>query len=121
MIEVTGVDLVKLAKKAYDLSRPQGLGFLNFTPKPLTDEEAGKLVRKDDPLNPLDMDYVHGRSIKLTVSKKGDKLFLKDNWYDHTDYQYRELLESVGVTAPVPTKHNVSCNCIECAREHGRS
>ena len=35
MIDVTGIDLVEFAKKVYELSVPQGMGILHFTPQAL--------------------------------------------------------------------------------------
>ena len=113
MINVTGIDLVKFAKKAYELSSPQGLGFLHFTPKPLSDEEAESLVRPDE-LYPLDMDYVRGRSIKLHVRKEDGKLLIDDSWYDHMNAQFKELLGSVGIEIDPTGKHGCACNCGDC-------
>lgn len=114
MIDVTGVDLVALAKKAYELSSPQGLGISHFTPEPLTDEEVRRLVERKK-CYPLSMDYVKGRSIKLHVRREGDRLFVSESWYDHTKEQYRELLQSVGIEIDITTyKHGVACNCKDC-------
>jgi hypothetical protein len=122
MIDVTGIDLVELAKEAYRLSVPQGLGLLHFTPEPLSNEEARSLVRPDDPY-PLDMDYCKGRSIKLHVRKeRNGRLTLDDSWYDHTDDQYRRLLNSVGIVTPdlAPQFHGHSCNCKDCIANRGK-
>ena len=114
MIEITGTNLIELAKKAYELSSPQGLGFLHYQSGSLTDEEAKLLVREEDSFSPLGMDYVRGRAVKLDVIKKGRKLFLSDSWYDHTDDQYKELLSSIGAKSNNLDKHSVACNCAEC-------
>lgn len=117
MIDITGIDLVKLAQKAYSLSVPQGLGFLPYTPEPLSEEEAKSLVRETSPWSPLDIDYIKGRSIKLCVRREEDgRLTLQDSWYDHTDEQYKELLSSLGIVAPTQEEHNLSCNCISCQK-----
>lgn len=114
MINCTGVDLVKLAQEAYRLSSPQGLGFLHFTEEPLSEEEAKQYIQ-DTSYCVLDMDYVHGRAVKLTILKgENNTLNLKDSWYDHTDEQYKELLDSVGIEMPMPAEHGCACNCIEC-------
>ena len=107
MIKITGCDLIQLAKKAYELSSPQGMGFLHYTSDPLNNEEAKQLIR-DDPF-PLDMDYIKGRSIKLHVRK------IDDYWYDHTDEQYQELLKSIDIDFNFESKkHNIACNCLDC-------
>jgi hypothetical protein len=119
MIDVTGVDLVKLAQKAYELSVPQGLGFLHARPGGLSESVAKALVEecKDDKYCALNMDYVSGRACKLVVRKDKEnpsKLSVADQWYDHTTEQYKELLESVGVKANISNEHSPACNCVEC-------
>ena len=106
MIDVTGVDLVKFAQKVYELSVPQGLGFLHFTPKPLSDEEAKELICNGE----LDMDYVHGRACKMNV--RDNKI--NDAWYDHTDDQLKELLDAFGIKAKTAAAHGYACNCTKC-------
>lgn len=96
-IEITGCDLVALVKKAYALSRPQGLGFLQHREGELSDADAQQIV--DSPRG-INMDHVHGRAVKFRVRTEGDRLFVQDSWYDHTDAQLRELLQSVGIQMP---------------------
>jgi len=112
MIDVTGVDLVKFAQKVYELSAPQGLGVMHFTPRPLTDEDAKSMISSTK--YPLDMDYVSGRACKMTVIKRNDKLEIGDSWYDHTDSQFKELLDTFGIAAPSLRLHNRCCNCADC-------
>ena len=57
MIDITGVNMIELVKKAYDLSRPQGMGMMHFTPDPLTDEEAKSLIQENGEVS---LDYVGG-------------------------------------------------------------
>ena len=106
MIEVTGIDLKQFAKDVYDLSVPQGLGFLHFEKGDLQDEIADQLI--SDGHYPLDMDYVNGRACKMTVTKEKEKLFIADTWFDHTDNQLKELL----------SRHNIQ---IEKTHDHGYS
>lgn len=120
-IDITGVDLVALAKKAYDLSGPQGLGFLHFERGGLTDAEAQSTIDyfSSDMSMALDMDYVKGRACKLAVFRSGDKLFIDSPWYDHTDIQLFKLLKSVwpeGKDFPELSygEHGVACNCFKC-------
>ncbi len=90
------VNLVKLVKTAYELSRPQGLGFLSFEPGPLSDGDAESLVLKEGCLA-VDLDYVYGRSCKLHVRRENGNLVFPDRWHDHTDKEYDTLLKEVGV------------------------
>jgi len=117
MIDITGINLVELAKKVYELSVPQGMGFLHYTKEPLTDEEAQALVRIDDKFHPLAMDYVKGRACKMTVYKKNGRLEIRDSWYDHTDRAYDELLKTFGITRGTQREHGCACNCIDCQSE----
>ena len=99
MIEVTGIDLVEAVKAAYDLSQPQGLGFLHFEEGGLSQQEAEKLVRADDPSLPVTLDYVKGRSCKFNIHRTPEGLFIRKDWYDHTDSQLQELLDRLGVNS----------------------
>lgn len=99
-IEITGCNLIALVKKAYALSRPQGLGHLHYREGELSDEQAQQIINTP---GGIDMDYVHGRAVKFWVKYEGDRMFVPKRWYDHTDAQLRELLTSVGIQMPAPT------------------
>ena len=102
LIEVTEDKLVDLAKAAYDLSNPQGLGHLHFQPGGLTDDEAKQLVERcaKDKFCALSMDYVKGRACKFTVYRREGKLWInKDRWFDHSEHQLKVLHQRVGLTA----------------------
>lgn len=101
-IDITGADLVQVAKIAYDLSKPQGLGFMHFQPGPLDNETARECVDHCAriPHIALDMDYVNGRACKLSVFRDGDKLWIDDRWYDHTPEQHAELVRRIRETIP---------------------
>lgn len=101
MIDLTGVDLVDLVKAAYDLSVPQGMGVIHFTPEALTDEEASVLLSRESGSRSvaLSLDYVKGRAVKLTVWRDGETLTTRDEWFDHSPEQFRELLDRVGCRA----------------------
>ena len=98
-IEVTGVDLRELVRAAYDLSRPQGLGFLHFQQGSLTDEEVDALVKPPPYGRTLvSLDYVKGRACKFAVwADENGKRWIRGDWYDHTDADLSELLERVGI------------------------
>lgn len=98
-IEISEVDLVLLVKTAFDLSVPQGMGFLQAADEPLTDDEANEILAsfKNDKFDAVSMDYVKGRAVKFHVIRSGDQLFIADTWYDHTDEQLKQLLITCGV------------------------
>jgi len=43
------------------------------------------------------MDYVYGRSFKMTVFMEDGNFFASDFWHDHTDRQSDELLGRHGI------------------------
>ena len=118
MIKITGVNLKEFVKEVYHLSVPQGLGFLHYEPKPLSDEDAIEIVNclEDDSRIVLSMDYVHGRACKMTVYKKGEgegeDIYIHDSWYDHTDKQFKSLLSKFNIELNTDgAKHSKACNC----------
>ena len=96
MIDITGIDLVKAVQEAYALSSPQGLGYLHYQEGGLTEDEAREFVHEDNRC-PVSLDYVKGRSCKVTVFKREGKLFIRSAWYDHSEAQLKELLARLGV------------------------
>ncbi len=115
-IEITGIDLKEFAKKVYALSQPQCLGFLHAVPGPLPNSVVDEILRvqANSTISALDMDYVMGRACKMHVWKDGDKLFIDDSWYDHTDEQFTQLLATFNISEPEKKEHNCSCNCVKC-------
>lgn len=102
MIEITGVDLAGFIKAAFDLSKPQGFGYLHYTPQPLPDDEVAEIIDREKKVSfdtgiAASMDYVHGRAVKMTVFREGDRLFIRSDWFDHTKDQLEELLRRTGV------------------------
>jgi len=94
LIEITGANLVDVAKAAYSLSRPQGMGFLYYQEEELSDEEARGLIT-DDERCPLSLDYVKGRACKLTVFQSEGKLYIPKSWYDHSSSDLDKLLSRI--------------------------
>lgn len=93
-----GMDIKKLVKAAYDLSAPQGMGYIHYEEGSLTDAEIDQILERREALNVvLYMDYVKGRSIKMTVFKdiQDCSLFVYKSWYDHTEDQHDELIRMI--------------------------
>lgn len=97
-IDITGVDLAKFVKDVYDLSRPQGMGFLHARDGALDDATVAQIIAQTErkPLR-LYMDYVHGRACKMGVSEKDGKLLINDRWFDHSEHALNELLRRQGL------------------------
>jgi hypothetical protein len=98
-LDITGVNLIDLVKAVYELSRPQGLGFLHFEEGGLTDEEAEQLVSRSDRNGHmrLGLDYVKGRACKFHAFSAGDRLLMNARWYDHTADDTTALLKRLGL------------------------
>ena len=98
-IDITGVDLCKFVQEVYALSHPQSLGHLHYRDGDLPLAEAQARVNrcKDDKHVAVALDYVNGRSCKMTVHRHGDRLTINDSWFDHTSAQLAELLKRCGI------------------------
>lgn len=119
-IDITGVNLIQFIKKVYDLSLPQGLGFLHYRSDSLSDEEAKENLIPDNNRIIVDMDYVRGRACKMVVFKEKEKLLINYPWYDHTDQALQQLLTELGIGDRMPednSKHSIGCNCSKCRGE----
>lgn len=119
MIDVTSVDMMKFVQKVYELSQPQGMGMIHYQPGGLSDEEVKSFIQPDGTVS---MDYVKGRACKMHTRKDEGRLVIGDKWYDHTDEQLAELLESVGLSMTPGTRtddHGPSCNCTDCRAKRG--
>lgn len=73
-INISGLNKAEVLAALYNNSKPQGMGFLQYTQKDITTEEAAYLL--DGGMTSFD--YLHGRVMKVNLS--GDKLdpFLYD-------------------------------------------
>jgi len=94
-LEITGANLIDVVKAAYDLSKPVGMGFMHYTPEPLTDDEARELINGDRSGVALSLDYVKGRACKLVVFKDEERLFVRKDWYDHSDSDLDKLIAAI--------------------------
>lgn len=101
MIDVTDAEPIELVKAAYALSVPQGLGFMHATDGPLSDEQAQEILDREKPGGRIvaSMDYVNGRACKMTIFHADGRRYIHPIWFDHSDSQLAELLETVGVAA----------------------
>ena len=101
-VTITRDNLPKVIAKAYELSQPQGMGFLHAKPGEIPDDVLQQiLVRSDAGDNQyrkaIRLDYVQGRAIKLGIhfDAEAGSYYLEDTghgWYDHSDEQWVELL-----------------------------
>jgi hypothetical protein len=66
-IDLKGLDKAAALAALYNGAKPQGLGFMQYDPKPMSIEEARILLEKTQ-----DFDYIKGRVMKVDLS--GDQL-----------------------------------------------
>jgi hypothetical protein len=73
-VDTTGIDRANLLAALYNRAQPQGLGFLNYTPEPMSREEAERLIEENKREWPPNtgrfqayFDYLKGRVIKTDV------------------------------------------------------
>lgn len=72
-VSLVGLDKASVLAALYNASKPQGMGFLHYTPEPMTREEAVALLEETEYF-----DYLKGRVMKVDLD--GDEL---DTWgYD---------------------------------------
>jgi hypothetical protein len=117
MIDITGVDLIKFVQKVYELSVPQGLGFLHFQPGGLSTEDAKCYINETGP-DAVNMDYVHGRACKMFARREKDgKIVIGNSWYDHRDDQLEQLLAAFHLVRLFGYEHSCACNCTDCQKK----
>ena len=122
-IDVTGVNLREFIRAVYDLSGPQGLGYLHYKTEPLTDEEIDACLKRGSQFAPglvVCMDYVNGRACKMDVFEENGRLYIVNPWYDHTTFQLEALLTQFKIEFPKESQHGVACNCADCVIQHSR-
>ena len=96
-----GTTLKQILQAAYNLSSPQGMGFLHFDAGPLSDDDAKEIIDQhyftppnQDGETTMHFDYVNGRAIKLLVIQDAEERYLidSDQWFDHSVAELHTLL-----------------------------
>lgn len=79
-VNISGLTRAAVLAALYNASRPQGMGFLQYTPKPMTEAEAGELLAESGP-RPY-FDYLQGRVMKIGLDNETELdagLYDRDN------------------------------------------
>jgi hypothetical protein len=63
VIDLTGLDKADVLAALYNASRPQGMGFLSYDPKPMTKDEAVAFLETSDYFG-----YLKGRVMQVKLS-----------------------------------------------------
>lgn len=98
MIATDGLTPAQVLAALYDASRPQGAGFVHYTPEPMTEAQAEALLTQYDAEGDPAMagfqvlgvekrkpyfDYLRGRVMKVTIDRDGGpldpRLYDRDN------------------------------------------
>jgi hypothetical protein len=75
MISIEGLDPALVLAGLYNAARPQGMGFLQYNPEPLTVAQATELLAHQK-----SFDYLAGRVMKLTIEDPLEpRLYDRDN------------------------------------------
>lgn len=77
MVEITGLSRSAVLAALYNSARPQGMGFLHYTPDDMTEDQAKDLLKKQ-----AYFDYVQGRVMKVDLSRDNEfdpRLYDRDN------------------------------------------
>jgi hypothetical protein len=106
-IEIPADKLPEAMKLAFNLSSPQGLGFLHHREGGLEDAAVNEIIEREKGGHiAAHMDYVHGRACKFIVFRGGERpnwdgrLYIRSSWYDHSDSALEDLLTGLGVDDP---------------------
>lgn len=97
--------LTTVLAAAFDLSSPQGMGFLHYQPgnaKPELFQEVVDEAVAADPAKPffksISLDYVQGRACKFNVHYDKDGWYIEGpRWYDHSPEALLELVNRCGL------------------------
>jgi hypothetical protein len=82
-MDIRNLCKARVLKALYNRAKCQGMGIFHFDPKPMTDEEAAAMLKRQ-----TYFDYVKGRVLKVDL--KGDyletALYDRDNGYGAAEY-----------------------------------
>jgi hypothetical protein len=74
MIDISNLDKAKVLVALYNAARPQGLGFLHYTPEDMTYEQAVSILGSGHTY----FDYLQGRVMKADLSGDSFDPYLYD-------------------------------------------
>ena len=116
---VAEFDVAEFIRTVHSLSSAQGKGFLHDKAGPLPDSEIQPYLTGLIQNGRTRMDYIAGRSIKMSIHVHKDHYLIRDGaWYDHSDGEFNELLARFGITRGTEQKHSSCCQCDDCKPDH---
>lgn len=98
-IDITELDERALIRAAYAASVPMGLGFLHARDGELDEETVEAILNHARKFRGglINMDYVHGRAVKLWVREDNGRRYVQLNWFDHGREAMAEMLRTLGL------------------------
>jgi hypothetical protein len=105
MISIVGLDKAAVLAALYNRSRPQGMGFLQYDPAPMTVEEARSLLAQSKYF-----DYLKGRVLKVSLEKDefDERLYDRDNGPGAAASAVNEVREGFTNSAKLEEEHEAS-------------
>lgn len=105
MISIRGLDKAAVLAALYNRSRPQGMGFLHYDPKPMTVEEARTILAQG-----VYFDYLKGRVLKVSLEKDEfeERLYDRDNGAGAAASAVNEVREGFTNSAKLEAEHEAS-------------
>ncbi len=104
-LNIKGQNKAAVLAALYNASQPLGMGFLHFTPEPMTLEEAEKQIADLDPFYKRDgrisFDYLKGRVMKVDVGQ--DELWVGLYDRDNGPGAAERALRAAGLLSDEPT------------------
>lgn len=64
MIDISHLDKGAVLAALYNASRPQGMGFMQYDPKPMTPEQGREILKRT-----TNFDYLSGRVMKISLAE----------------------------------------------------
>lgn len=98
MISITGLDKSAVLAALYNASRPQGMGFMQYDPAPMTPEQAAAILAQT-----TYFDYLKGRVMKLNLTSDdefNEALYDRDNGEGAAERVVAALRATADTAAP---------------------
>ena len=98
-IDITELDERALIRAAYAASVPMGLGWLHAIEGALDEETVDVILNHARKFHEgaINMDYIHGRAVKLWVRQENGRRYVQLNWFDHGREAMAQMLRTLGL------------------------
>lgn len=107
-MNIDGLNKALVLAALYNGAKPQGMGFMQFDSKPMTEEEAQVILDRGDNLY---FDYLKGRVMKISLKSLDvdTRLYNRDNGMGAAEMVVDALRQTNDANAPdIQSHHHVS-------------